>query len=204
MKVETFEITNKADQTSRVLQIQPKTMVITLASSLILLLLWISPPTDGSLIGEVSETTVLADGTASKPINSVITAEIVTTGGSYKLISTHTHDIHSFTQGLIFAADEESLVIESAGLYGKGDVRMVNYDTGEVLKKTPILDKYFAEGIHLTEDGVLYLLTWKERTCLAFDGATLEERRDLNFEYKTHTGEGWGITGDGQGKLYVR
>lgn len=201
--MEKFEISSDDKNKGSRLKIHPRVMAISIFGSLLLLLGWISSSSSSSSSERIVETPVSVDGTSSKPIDTVSSA-IVTNGGSYKLISTHSHDINSFTQGLVFSSHDESLVIESAGLYGKSDVRIVNYDTGEVVKKTAIDGKYFAEGVHLSEDGVLYMLTWKERTCLAFDGATLEKREDLSFKYQTHTGEGWGITGDGEGNLYVR
>ena len=73
-----------------------------------------------------------------------------------------------------------------------------------MLKKTPIPPSYFAEGLHpLPSHDLILLLTWKERTCLVFNHTTLEPLPNEGFQYKTHTGEGWGITGDGKGRLYV-
>ena len=83
-------------------------------------------------------------------INGNINEEVTTKLGSYSLIYTYKHDIHSFTQGLalwdgkvkkldIDSGDrrtttniDEMLVVESAGLYGKSDLRIVKPSTGEV------------------------------------------------------------------------
>lgn len=127
-----------------------------------------------------------------------------TLGGSYTLLSTLPHDPTSFTQGLMTSPYDKDNVYESAGLYGRSNLRLVSIATGEVIRSTTIGAKYFAEGIHVNKDlNRIYMLTWKERTGVVFNAETLQILHDEQFSYATHTGEGWGITGDGNGTLYV-
>jgi len=106
--------------------------------------------------------------------------------------STYRHDEECFTQGLLL---QDNILFESCGLHGKSSLRTVNYQTGEVLKRQRLDGKYFAEGIALVQDKI-YMLTWKNKNMLVFDAKTLKQIADIS--YQTHTGEGWGLTYDGQ------
>ena len=79
-------------------------------------------------------------------------------------------------------------------MYGKSSLRKVDPGTGEVLAKASLDKKYFAEGMCIVGN-YIYMLTWKESTLLIYDKNTLELVGLKN--YRTHTGEGWGITYDG-------
>ena len=115
------------------------------------------------------------------------------TGDSVKIepIATYKHDSMCFTQGLIL---QDNVLYESCGLTGKSSLRIVDYQTGQVLKRQRLEAKYFAEGIALLNDRI-YMLTWKNKQMLVFDAKTLTPLGDLAYE--THTGEGWGLTYDG-------
>jgi glutamine cyclotransferase len=112
-----------------------------------------------------------------------------TTLGQYEIVDRLPHAPDAFTQGLAF---QGGYLYESTGLYGKSTLRRVDPSTGAVLKRVAIPDRYFAEGITILNDRI-YLITWREGTCLVYDVASLEKVGESNFE-----GEGWGLTDDGK------
>ena len=104
------------------------------------------------------------------------------------------HDDDSFTQGLQIVGDT---LYESAGRYGKSELRRVDLSTGTVLQRHKLPDKFFGEGITYLEDGNtgkgrILQLTWRERTAFLYDSESLELLEQ--FSYDTATGDGWGIT----------
>ncbi|TVR37438.1 MAG: hypothetical protein EA392_12705 [Cryomorphaceae bacterium] len=111
---------------------------------------------------------------------------------SFRLIDTYPHDIKSYTQGLVY---HEGVLFESAGQYGKSDVRKVALETGEVLLRKPLDAEFFAEGLALA-DGELFQLTWRERTVFVYDLATLNQQRRFGFDFGN--GEGWGLAWTGE------
>jgi len=114
------------------------------------------------------------------------------------------HDANAFTQGLTFDI-ENGRLYESTGLYGRSDIREIDFFTGNVIKTVPMDKKYFAEGMTLfeTDSGEkrLIQITWRQRTGFIYDADTLE--RLSNFSYETFNGEGWGITYDSEAKEFI-
>ncbi|GMH93052.1 hypothetical protein TrVE_jg7787 [Triparma verrucosa] len=115
---------------------------------------------------------------------------ITTHTKGYTLLSTFPHSRDSFTQGLFYSSTNR--LIESCGLYGKSSIREIDLNTGSVIKSNLIEEKYFAEGVAEGKDGRFVMLTWKEKTGLYVDSDDLTVAS--KFNYRTHTGEGWGIT----------
>ncbi len=115
---------------------------------------------------------------------------------SYRLIDTYPHDIKSYTQGLVY---HEGVLFESAGQYGKSDVRKVALETGEVLLRKPLDAEFFAEGLALAGDE-LFQLTWRERTVFVYDLATLNQQRRFGFDFGN--GEGWGLAWTGESFVF--
>ncbi len=107
----------------------------------------------------------------------------------YQLSGEYKHDIGAYTQGLFFY---DGKLYESAGQYGESSLRIVELETGKVLKRKNFDRKYFLEGACVL-DGLLYVLTWKEGICFVCDPATLEQKAQLRYR-----GEGWGLTTDGK------
>lgn len=103
------------------------------------------------------------------------------------------HDPKAFTQGLII---DGPVWLESTGLYGKSDLREVERKTGKILRKQPLPDEYFGEGLTLL-DGRLYQLTWRNGVCRVWDRKEFTLLREFNY-----SGEGWGLTTDGK-NLYL-
>ncbi len=99
------------------------------------------------------------------------------------------HDSTAFTQGLLI---EKGILYESAGNYGQSSLREVNLETGEVARRLNLAPAYFAEGLAWA-GGRLIQLTWREQAALIYDPATFQQTGEFRY-----TGEGWGLTFDGQ------
>ncbi len=108
---------------------------------------------------------------------------------SYKIVNTFAHDPNAFTQGLVF---EDGVLYEGTGLPGRSELRKVELDTGTVLQKLKLADKYFGEGITIFGDRIIQL-TYQSRVGFVYNKETFE----LLSEFKYPT-EGWGITHDGK------
>jgi glutaminyl-peptide cyclotransferase len=108
---------------------------------------------------------------------------------TYTIVRTYPHDRDAFTQGLQFL---DGVFYEGTGLNGRSSIRKVRIETGEVLQKRDVPEAYFGEGITVWKND-LYELTWQSGVALTYDRATFAPKR--TFKY---TGEGWGLTADGQ------
>ena len=108
---------------------------------------------------------------------------------SYDIVATYPHDATAFTQGLLF---RDGYLYESTGLNGRSSVRRVRLETGEVVERRDVDERYFAEGL-AERGGELFQLTWVTETGFVYDRATLALKR--RFRYR---GEGWGLTYDGE------
>ena len=117
------------------------------------------------------------------------TAAVRVVRWNYQLTGEFKHDAGAYTQGLFFF---DGNLYESAGQYGESSLRIVDLETGKVLKRKNFDRKYFLEGACVL-DGLLYVLTWKENVCFVCDPATLEQKALLRYR-----GEGWGLTTDGK------
>jgi glutamine cyclotransferase len=108
---------------------------------------------------------------------------------TFRLIRTFKHDKEAFTQGLLYSG---GFLYESTGLNGKSSIRKINYKTGEIVKDVKFQYEYFCEGLELVNDK-FYLLTYKSGLCLTFD-----KNLKINEELFEYSGEGWGLTYDGE------
>jgi glutamine cyclotransferase len=106
----------------------------------------------------------------------------------YTVLNAFPHDTSAFSQGLEFYKGE---LLESTGLYGKSTLRKVDFRTGKVLKKSPLSEKYFGEGITILND-TLYQLTWQEHEIMVYNPTSFQLIRKMTWNY-----DGWGITNDG-------
>ena len=103
------------------------------------------------------------------------------------------HDSLAFTQGLVMWRGH---LFEGTGLEGQSDVREVELTSGRVLRRAPLESQYFGEGV-VVHDSVLYQLTWKHGRGFTRDVSTFAVTNMF-----TYSGEGWGLTSDGQ-RLYM-
>ena len=123
-----------------------------------------------------AERTVLAQGTGVPVV-------------AYDVVTSYPHDPQAFTQGLIY---RDGGLYESTGLNGRSSLRRVRLDTGEVLQQTRVDTRYFAEG--MTDwGGTLIQLTYTTNLGFVYNRSTLALEETF-----TYTGEGWGLTQDGQ------
>jgi glutamine cyclotransferase len=110
-----------------------------------------------------------------------------------EVIATWPHDTAAYTQGLLL---HEGMLYESTGLRGQSSLRMVDPETGEVLRQRDIPIPYFAEGLALVDDRLIQI-TWQEGVAFVYDLATFDLLETFNY-----TGEGWGLCYDGS-DLYM-
>lgn len=106
-----------------------------------------------------------------------------------KVVATHPHATDAFTEGLFF---HDGQLYESTGLEGRSDVRRVDLQTGAVRQRVALPAPYFGEG-SIIVGSRLYQLTWKHNRAFTYDAATFAPRDTLGY-----TGEGWGLTYDGE------
>jgi glutaminyl-peptide cyclotransferase len=109
---------------------------------------------------------------------------------TYTVVNTWPHDPQAFTQGLQYIGDGQ--LLEGTGLPGRSSLRRVELETGNVLKRVNLPAPYFGEGITVLGDRI-YQLTWQHQKGFVYDLATLSPLREF-----TYSGEGWGLTTDGQ------
>jgi glutaminyl-peptide cyclotransferase len=108
---------------------------------------------------------------------------------TYEVVHTYPHDVHAFTEGLLFL---NGVLYESTGLEGHSSIRKVQLESGRVLQKIDVAAQYFGEGIVVWKHELISL-TWKSHVGFVFDLATLELRRRFHYQ-----GEGWALTQDGK------
>ena len=108
---------------------------------------------------------------------------------TYRVVNTWPHDRGAFTQGLIYL---KGVFFESTGLNGQSTLRRVEPQTGRVLQQVTVPAQYFAEG--MTElGGKIFQLTWQNQKGFVYDLGTFAPLAEFSY-----TGEGWGLTTDGQ------
>lgn len=107
----------------------------------------------------------------------------------YEIVHVFPHDPDAFTQGLVF---HEGNFLESTGEVGHSSLRRVEIETGRVLQRVDVPPPYFAEGVTLL-NGKIYQLTWQHQLGFVYDALTFEKTGEFKY-----TGEGWGLTTDGQ------
>lgn len=107
---------------------------------------------------------------------------------TYEIVNIYPHDKNAFTQGLVFA---DNILYEGTGRYGSSTLRMVELETGAIVKKHSLPAQFFGEGITIFGHTIIQL-TWRSRTGFVYDKESFELLQQ--FSYPT---EGWGITHDG-------
>lgn len=116
----------------------------------------------------------------------------------FTVVNDYPHDPDAYTQGLEF--DDrgflyESTGSESSGRYGKSSLRRVNYQTGEVLQRIDLDEKYFGEGLTIVGDKIIQL-DWREnKVGLVYNKNTFAKIGEFAYGQSP---EGWGICYDGE------
>jgi glutamine cyclotransferase len=106
---------------------------------------------------------------------------------SYEIVRSYPHDPDAFTQGLIY---RDGFLYESTGLNGRSSLRKVRLESGDVVQRRAIDQKYFAEGLTDWRDRLIQL-TWTSEIAFVYDLVSFAPRR--SFAYR---GQGWGLTHD--------
>jgi glutaminyl-peptide cyclotransferase len=105
------------------------------------------------------------------------------------VLKTHPHDVASYTQGLLW---HEGKLFESAGQYGRSDLREVDPETGAVRRRVALPGNVFGEGLALVGTR-LFQLTWREGVAFSWDLSTFAKGPEFRY-----AGEGWGLCYDGK------
>jgi glutamine cyclotransferase len=112
----------------------------------------------------------------------------------YKVVHVYPHDRTSYTQGLEYRG---GFLYEGTGLNGRSKLRKTEIETGKVLREVPLDGSYFGEGITLVDRRIIQL-TWQNQTGLIYDRDSFRLLRTF-----TYPGEGWGLTNDGSGQVFM-
>lgn len=123
--------------------------------------------------------------------NIVVVAATAPVEYSYRIVNTFPHDEESYVQGLEF---HNGFIYESSGQLGRSSLRKVELSTGKVLKKVPLEDQYFAEGLTIVNDKIVQI-TYQQSVGFVYDLNTLERKE--TFSYPANR-EGWGLAYDGK------
>lgn len=140
--------------------------------------------TDGAVIATTS-TTSAPSTTSDLPTWRDASGEL-----TFELLETLPHDSGAFTQGLEIVAP--GVLVESTGLRGQSDRRLVDLATGEVTAEVALSDDEFGEGITMVGQRFIQL-TWQKGVAIESDAASLEETGRFSYE-----GEGWGLCYDNE------
>lgn len=111
----------------------------------------------------------------------------------YRVVARYPHDPSAYTQGLLV---HEGELFESTGGYGRSTLRVVDLESGEVLRSSSLPGASFGEGIAIVGDRLIQL-TWQNHVARVCSLDRLEIVKSFNYE-----GEGWGLTTDGE-RLYM-
>jgi len=108
----------------------------------------------------------------------------------FNVVNEYPHDTEAFTQGLEY---ENGYLYESTGQYGKSSLRKVAYQTGEVVQRINLDDKFFGEGMTLIGDRIVQL-TYREKVGFVYNKNTFAKIGEFSYGQSP---EGWGLCYDG-------
>ncbi len=113
-----------------------------------------------------------------------------------EVVAEYPHDSELFTEGLFFTSDPEQgeILCESSGLYRKSKIVKFDFRAGKIIACYKLPLQYFGEGITLWKDKIIQL-SYKAGQGFVYDYKSFQQVGSFNF--KTKTGEGWGLTTDG-------
>jgi len=106
---------------------------------------------------------------------------------SYKIVNEYPHDKTAYTQGLEYY---NGYLYETTGQRGESSLRKVEIETGKVLQKIAIDDKYFGEGMTIFNNKI-YWLTWTSKKGFIYNLETFEKEGEFNYNKSI---QGWGLT----------
>ncbi len=108
---------------------------------------------------------------------------------AYRIVKTYPHDPSAFTQGLVM---DGKTLYEGTGIQGVSSLRRVELATGKILAIRRLEPAYFGEGIAVEGQRIVQL-TWQSGKGFVYEKGSFH----LLSEF-TYSGEGWGITHDGE------
>lgn len=106
-----------------------------------------------------------------------------------EVVRTYPHDPAAFTQGFEY---HDGKLYEGTGLEGRSGVRVVDLDSGKVLRDVNIPKPLFGEGITVLGDRIVEI-TWLSHVGFIYRRSDLSKTAEFHYE-----GEGWGLANDGQ------
>ncbi|CAN5575110.1 glutaminyl-peptide cyclotransferase [soil metagenome] len=106
-----------------------------------------------------------------------------------EVIDRFDHDPSAFTQGLLYY---DGRLFESTGIRGRSSLREVALETGEVVRRLELDERYFGEGLARVGERLIQL-TWREGLAFVYDLETFNQVGRFRYE-----GEGWGLCYDGE------
>ncbi len=132
-------------------------------------------------------------GSSKQQVASSAAVNVVPEYYTYEVVATYPHAVDSYTQGLIF---HDGRLLEGTGQVGESRLLEVDLSSGRTKELARLKGSHFGEGITILGD-TLYQLTWRTNRLFMYDATTAEKIGE-----KVYSGEGWGITTDGE-KLYT-
>lgn len=114
---------------------------------------------------------------------------------TYRVIKKFPHDTSAYTEGFLY---HDGYLYESTGTAGHSEIRKVELETGKVIQRQKLADKYFGEGSAIIDDKIV-MFTYKDKVGFVFDKNTLKPLSQFNNNVGI---EGWGVTYDGN-KIYL-
>ncbi|NNU34227.1 glutaminyl-peptide cyclotransferase [Mucilaginibacter sp. S1162] len=114
---------------------------------------------------------------------------------TYRVIKKFPHDTSAYTEGLLY---HDGYLYESTGEAGHSELRKVELETGKVIQRQKLADKYFGEGSAIVDDKIV-MFTYKDKVGFVFDKNTFKQLSQFNNNVGI---EGWGVTYDGN-KIYL-
>ncbi len=127
--------------------------------------------------------------TATNRVSVVILQNKPPVSLSYRILNVYPHDIHAYTQGLIY---EDGFLYEGTGQYNESSLRKIKIEAGEPLRIVNLPGEIFGEGITIFGSRI-FQLTYKSQVGFVYDKESFERLQKVYYENK----EGWGLTNDG-------
>ena len=135
----------------------------------------------------------LGDGSHALTGRFTVVRNVVPEEYAVQVVKSYPHAPDAYTQGLLF---HDGRLYESTGEYGNSSLRLVELETGKVLRKYDLDEEFFAEGLVMFS-GKLYQVTWLEQRGFVYDPGDFSTSGEFTYQ-----GEGWGLASDGR-KIYM-
>lgn len=126
--------------------------------------------------------------------NIIIMPTRMPTRYRFKLIKKFPHDTTAFTEGLSY---QDGYLYESTGGLGHSEIRKVELETGKIVQRQKLDDKYTGTGSAVIGDKIV-MFTQKDKAGFVFDKNTLKQVKQFTYLDSV----AWGATTDGK-NIYV-